>query len=109
MFYEKTSNGFIIRVRVTPNSSKCALSGIFTDANCQQYLKVNLSSVPEKGKANQELIKFLSKWLNQSKSAFTLLSGQTDRYKRIQLKTANLAAVEQILQQTENTYDSTNS
>ncbi len=109
MFYDKTSDGIIIRVRVTPNSSKCALSGIFTDAAGQDYLKINLTAVPEKGKANHELIKFLSKWLKQSKSAFTLISGETDRYKRLQLTATNLAATEQILQQTENAYDSANS
>ena len=109
MFYEKTSDGIIIRVRVTPNSSKCAVSGIFTDANGQDYLKINLNAVPKKGKANQELIKFLSKWLKQSKSAFTLINGETDRYKRLQLISSNLSETEEILQQTENTYDCTNS
>ena len=108
MFYDKTSDSIIIRVRVTPNSSKCALSCIFTDANGLDYLKINLTAVPEKGKANQELIKFLSKWLKQSKSAFTLICGETDRYKRLQLTAADLSVTEQILQQTENAYDSPN-
>lgn len=106
LFYEKTSKGIIIRVRVTPNSSKSAVSGIFTDANGQDYLKINLNAVPEKGKANQELIKFLSKFLKQSKSAFTLISGETDRFKRLQLIAADLCETEQILGQLEKEYDS---
>lgn len=85
MFYDNTKNGFILRVRVTPNSSKCAVSGIFTDSNNQDFLKINLTSVPEKGKANAELIKFLAKTLGISKSNFTILRGETDRYKCIEI------------------------
>ncbi|MCM1323569.1 MAG: DUF167 domain-containing protein [Acetobacter sp.] len=109
MFYEKINNGFILRVRVTPNSSKCAVSGIFTDSDGRDYLKINLNAVPEKGKANQELIKFLSKLLKQSKSAFTLISGETDRYKKLSLTTTNTKEIEQILQQLEENNDGKNS
>lgn len=109
MFYEKTSKGIIIRVRVTPNSSKCAISGIFTTADGQDYIKINLNAVPEKGKANQELIKFLSKWLKQSKSSFTLISGETDRFKRLLLAAPDLSETEQILLKTEECHDSANS
>lgn len=83
MYYEQTATGYTLRVRVTPNSSRCAAGGIFTAADGRDYLKINLTAVPEKGKANQELIKFLSKVLGVPKSAFSLLSGDTDRYKRI--------------------------
>lgn len=83
MFYETDTTGFILKIRVTPNSSACAVSGIFTDCGGNDFLKINLTAVPEKGKANQELIKFLSKTLKSSKSSFSLISGETDRYKRI--------------------------
>lgn len=109
MFYEKTSDSIIIRVRVTPNSSKCAITGIFTDTQGQNFLKINLNAVPEKGKANQELIKFLSKILKQNKSAFTLISGQTDRYKKLNLTPTNIEETIQILQQLEKYDDSRNS
>ena len=83
MFYEQTTNGYIIRIRVTPNSSKCSVCGIFTDCGGQDFLKINLTSVPEKGKANSELIKLLSKTLHISKSSFSIISGETDRYKKL--------------------------
>lgn len=105
MFYEKIETKFILRVRVTPNSSKCAISGIFKDADGKEYLKINLNAVPEKGKANLELIKFLSKTLKESKSAFTLISGETDRYKRLELTTTS-SETETLLQQMESQYDS---
>ena len=83
MFFDTTQNHYILRIRVTPNSSKFAITGIFIDSNSIEYLKVNLISVPEKGKANQELIKHLSKLLKISKSSFDIISGDTDRYKKI--------------------------
>lgn len=83
MFTELTKLGLIIRVRLTPNSSSCSLKGIFKDADGQAYLKINVISVPEKGKANRELISFLSKKLKTAKSNLQLVSGETDRYKKI--------------------------
>lgn len=83
MFTERTKQGLIIRVRLTPNSSSCSLKGIFNDADGQAYLKINVISVPEKGKANRELISFLSKKLKTAKSNLQLVSGETDRYKKI--------------------------
>ncbi len=109
MFYEQTPTGFILRVRVTPNSSKCAISGIFTDEHGQDYLKINLNAVPEKGKANQELIKFLSKLLHQSKSAFNLISGETDRYKRLTLTPSSPDETNLLLKELEVLNDSANS
>jgi len=85
MFYEKKDNRYILRIRVTPNSSVSGFSDIYKDINNLEYLKVNLNSVPEKGKANQELIKLLSKFLKIKKSSFSVISGQTDRNKKILL------------------------
>lgn len=97
MYYEKTSSGYIIRVRVTPNSSKNATTGIFIDSNEKEYLKITLRAVPEKGKANQELIIFLSKVLHLNKSSITIISGETDRYKKLQISTALSPVLEETL------------
>ena len=85
MFFESTTNGIILRVRLSPNSSCCKINGSFTDPEGAKWLKINVISVPEKGKANQELIKFLSKELKLAKSDFTILSGELDRYKKLLL------------------------
>ena len=102
MYFEEKNNGYILRVRVTPNSSKCLATGIFTDSENKDFLKVNLCTVPEKGKANLELIKYLSKALNQSKSSFTIISGKTDRMKKIFLETEPSEHITEILHQLEN-------
>ena len=108
MFYEINTAGYILRIRVTPNSSRCSAGGIFTDSNNCDFLKINLTTVPEKGKANQDLIKYLSKLLHISKSNFTIITGQTDRYKKIELKTEHSTLIETALNQLEQNHDSTN-
>ncbi len=103
MFYEKVENGYILRVRVTPNSSKCGIAGTFVDSSGQTFLKISLASVPEKGKANQELIKYLSKILHQGKTNFSILSGETDRYKKLFFQAAPDSTVDAALAQLEQT------
>lgn len=86
MVFEEVKQGIVLRVRVSPNSSSCIIRGIFTTAEGFDFLKVDLVSVPEKGKANEELIKFLSKKLGIAKNCFEVVFGQTDRYKKILIK-----------------------
>ena len=83
MFYETNEQGVILRVRLTPNSSACSVRDVFTDAAGQDFLKINVISVPEKGKANQELVAFLAKKLKLPKSCLKIVSGETDRDKKI--------------------------
>lgn len=85
MFYDRIEQGVLLRVRLTPNSSSCSIKGIFTDAHGNEYLKINVISVPEKGKANQELQNFLAKKLGLAKSQVEIVYGETDRYKKVLL------------------------
>lgn len=82
----------ILNIKVTPNSSITKIVGKFLDEKNQQYLKVNLAAVPEDGKANEELIKFLSKTLKISKSKIEIIRGTTSRIKavKINLETSSL-------------------
>lgn len=48
-------------------------------------MKVSVVSVPEKGKANKELVSWLSKRLKLAKSEICFVSGEFDKYKKIQL------------------------
>ena len=85
MFFEEKDNRIILRVRLTPNSSSCMVRGIFTDAAGDCFLKANVVSVPEKGKANIELINFLAKKFKIAKSDIKIISGETDRYKKLEI------------------------
>lgn len=74
-----------MRVRLSPNSSSCSVKGVFVAADGLSYLKINVIAVPEKGKANQELVKFLGRLLRLPKSEIKLIGGETDRCKKLQL------------------------
>jgi len=52
-------------------------------------LKLNVSTAPEKGKANKEIIKFFSKEFLVPKSNIEILSGKTAPLKLIKIKRAD--------------------
>lgn len=87
-FYAKTNNGWLVRVRLTPNSSSSRISGLISGPNDEEYLRINIVSVPEKGKANKELIAFLAKQLGLAKTALQIVSGTTNHWKKIEITTA---------------------
>lgn len=88
-FFSKTSEGYVIRVRLTPNSSSCRVVGTINNAEAQTFIKINVTAVPEKGKANKELLEFLSKYLKISKSSMEIVSGELDHWKKVVIKTDN--------------------
>jgi uncharacterized protein (TIGR00251 family) len=51
----------------------------------QGQLKCYLKSAPEKGKANQELIKLLAKALKITQADITIIAGATSRIKKIKI------------------------
>ncbi len=66
--------------KIVPGSSKTAVVGFLNRA-----IKIKVAAPPEKGKANQCLIAFLAKRLGIKKQAVTILSGQTNPVKQIQI------------------------
>ncbi len=71
----------IIEIKVVPSSGRlgCKLEG--------ERLKCFLKSVPEKGKANKELISYLAKMLKLSVRDITIITGATSKLKRIKIET----------------------
>jgi len=67
-----------IAVRVSPNATRNAVAG-----SLGGVLQVRVSAPPVKGKANEELIAFLSKVLGVSKSKIGIIRGHTTRNKVI--------------------------
>ena len=64
----------LFNIKVVPRSSKTQVAGIYNG-----MLKVRLSAVPEKGKANQALVNFLSEILNVPKAYIAITAGRYDR------------------------------
>ena len=71
-----TADGIILPVKLVPKASRNEIVGWENDE-----LKVRINAVPEKGKANAELIKFLSKTFKIPKTQFTIVQGETNRHK----------------------------
>ena len=61
-----------------------------------EYLKINIISVPEKGKANQELVNWLAKKLNIAKSDISIISGELDRLKKLLITTNSSEVITQL-------------
>ena len=71
----------IIKLFVKPNSSNTCIDGMYMDR-----IKIKVSSPPEKGKANKELIKFISYKLSIPKKDINIISGKKSKLKSIALK-----------------------
>ncbi len=84
--------GCTFQVRVVPRSRRDTVVGLYGDA-----LKVRLTAPPERGKANQALLKFLAGQLGVSPSAVEILSGHTSRQKRVCVKGVSAVSVRALL------------
>ena len=67
-----------LRIRVTPRASQNEVVGFSDDV-----LYVKVAALPDRGKANRELIDYLSRILDIKKSSLHLLKGHTSRNKVI--------------------------
>ena len=85
VFAEKHKNGMILRVRLNPNSSSCSVNGIMNTADGNYLLKISVNYVPEKCKPNKELVEFIAKKIKIPKSTIEIISGETERVKRLLL------------------------
>lgn len=74
-----------LAVRLTPSGGRNAVDGVETNAAGETHLKVRVSAVPEKGKANKALIELLAKTLRIPKSSIRLISGDTSRQKILRI------------------------
>ncbi len=70
----------ILPVYIQPNSSRSEICGEHNG-----MLKVKIASPAVDGKANKELIKFLSKYFKIKKNQIVIRSGETSRRKLLEL------------------------
>lgn len=75
-----------LRIKVIPRSAKNEVVEIMEDETGEKTIKIRIKAIPEKGKANAELIKFLSKELSLPKDQISILSGKQDQLKLLKFK-----------------------
>jgi hypothetical protein len=79
--FEWQGNDLILRIRVQPRSSREGFTEVLGDR-----IKLCLNAAPVDGKANAQLIRYLSKYFGVARQRVAILSGQTHREKRVQVQ-----------------------
>ena len=80
-FYRPTPEGFLLSLRVTPNAGRDVIDGVETRDDTSTVLRIRVSAVPDKGKANAAVCILLAKALGVPKSSISVVSGETARMK----------------------------
>ena len=80
MISSKPMKTKILDLYVKPDSQETRVDGLYGSR-----IKVRIASPPQKGKANKELIEFISSLTGIPKNNIKLISGITSNYKRIRL------------------------
>lgn len=74
----------IVRVRLTPKSSKDAVDGIEETAEGTAF-KARVRAVPTEGEANAALLKLLAQWLEVGQGSLRLAKGGKSRVKSVEI------------------------
>ncbi|ABM45193.1 TIGR00251 family protein [Bartonella bacilliformis str. Heidi Mejia] len=96
MFYRVDVDSLILFVRLTPKASMNNIVGVESRDDGKQYLIIRLCAVPEDGKANKALIKFLAKQWKIPSSCISLENGAISRYKQLRFS-GGVEKIEKIL------------
>jgi uncharacterized protein YggU (UPF0235/DUF167 family) len=89
---QASDDGYILNVRALPGARRNEIRGQQDGA-----LKIAVTQVAEKGKANMALREQLAKWLQLRKSQVTLIAGATQAQKRFLVREVPLATLQQRL------------
>ena len=84
-FYSEKDGHIILKIKAVPNSSKNEICGTLDDA-----LKVKIKAPAVENKANEELIKFLSKQWKIPKSDITFKAGSTSKLKTLYIENCTI-------------------
>jgi hypothetical protein len=88
------ADGVVLAVKAQAGARQNAVRGEHEGA-----LKVAVTQVPEKGKANRAIVKVLAKTLGIRRSQLELLDGETNSNKRFLIREADISQLEARLQQ----------
>ena len=77
----KTKNAIKINIKLNPKSKQQGITGVYD----KDILYISVNAAPEKDKANQALIKLLSKVFSIPISNIRIIKGQKSRHKIVEL------------------------
>jgi hypothetical protein len=77
-----TQRRVTLRIKVIPRSPRTEFAGQLSDGT----QKVKVAAPPDKGKANEELCRFLAERHHVPRTAVTILSGHTSSLKLVKIE-----------------------
>lgn len=89
-YIKETDDAYLINIRLQPKASSDGIVGVADcevdgDGLTKQVLKIRLTQPPVDGKANEALLKFLSKILKVPKSKLKITKGLKSRNKVVRI------------------------
>jgi uncharacterized protein (TIGR00251 family) len=89
---QTTTAGIILPIHAQPGARKNGITGVYAGR-----LKVAVTQAPEKGKANQALVKLLAELLEVKRSQIALIAGETSSQKKFLITGVDRATLAQRL------------
>jgi hypothetical protein len=86
-----TDSHSIIICKVTPNARRSEFLGWTVDEQNRPILRLKLAAPAQEGKANAELVRFMTDWLGCGRGEVCLLRGETSRNKAVRVSAAAAA------------------
>lgn len=84
-FVRADGDDLMLSVRLTPRSAKEGIGGVWRDEKGLDWLQVSVRAVPEKGRANVALVRFVADRLGVPARDVVLEAGDTNRLKRLRI------------------------
>ncbi len=81
--FTAAADGLRVALRLTPKAGRDRIAGTAAEADGGVVLKVQVTAVPEDGKANAALIRLLAKQWRLPRTSMAVIQGATDRRKVI--------------------------
>ena len=88
----ENNTGVILDIHASPRAARNQIQGLHGDA-----LKVRLQAPPVDGKANETLVEYIAEVLDIPRRQIALISGETNRHKRLAVRGISARAVRDIL------------
>ena len=89
---KETETGVTIEIKLHPRAGRDRLVGVINNR-----LKIDVSAAPIKNKANQSMIKLLSKTLKVPQKAIVIKRGTTSRNKLIEIRSISTKEVTKLI------------
>ncbi len=81
--FQRSSDGVSIAVRLKPRARRNHIEGITRGTDGAAMLRVSVTAVPERGKANAAMVKLLAKEWKMAKRDISIRTGQRSRNKGV--------------------------